>query len=404
MTTTKLNLETEARLDPSIHFDSPLGPNAYNPSHIFLTGSTGQLGGYLLGDLLRKTTAEMHCLVRGKDTDEAKARLIKNLQFYGRWEDEYTERIHPLLGNLSQKHFGLTEAHFQQLSGHIDAIFHSGGWVNNARPYEILKPTNVIGTTEAIRLATLTQMKPLHFVSSLATFFTRAHAGDNVVYETTVPEYDPNLKSGYIQSKWVADRLVQNAQSQGLPTSIYRPARITADSKTGQTKEVKDLLNLLIKCCIFMQKVPMLNVSIPMVPVDYISEAIVHLSHRPKSVGNAFHFINEEPIPWRELLSIIRGLGYEFVEMEYGAWRSELKKQVAQYPDKKFLKFLQVLLYMPNNLFFERPSFDLSNIHDGLAGTSIACPPIDQKLVSTYFDYFQKVEFLPTTEQLPISA
>lgn len=399
-----LNLEAEALLDPSIRFDAPLTANAHSPKHIFLTGSTGQLGGYLLGDLLASTTAEMHCLVRGENLEAAKERLIQNLQFYDRWQDDFAERIIPVLGDLAQVRFGLTEAQFSQLSGHIDAVYHSGGWVNNVRSYNILKPTNVTGTEEAIRLAALTQRKPLHFVSSLAIFFTNAHKGEDVVYETDRPKVDLTIKSGYIQSKWVADRLVQNAQSQGLPTTIHRPARITADSGTGKTKEVKDLLNLLIKSCLFIGKFPTLDIAIPMVPVDYISQSVVHLSQKPEALGKAFHFMNEDPIPWSLLLKVIRTFGYEFEEMDYQAWRRELKLQVAQNPDEKFLKFLQVLLYTPNNLFFDRPPFNLQNIRDGLAGTPITCPPVDEKLVSTYLAYFQQLGFLPPVERVPSLA
>jgi len=398
--TVSLNLEAEAVLDPGIRFDAPPAENASHPKHIFLTGGTGQLGGYLLGDLLRQTTADMHCLVRGRNPENAKARLIENLQFCGRWQSSFSERITPVLGDLSQERFGLDETSFRQLAGQIDVIYHSGGWVDNVRSYSLLKPVNVDGAEATIRLAALRQIKPVHFVSSLAVFFTDAHAASEVVHETDAPRYDPNIKSGYIQSKWVADRMVQTAQSRGLPASIYRPARVTADSQTGKTNAVKDLLSLFIKSCLYLKKYPTLDISIPMVPVDYLSQAIAQLSQREASLGKAVHFINDDPIPWCELCEIIRGLGYELEEVDYPAWRRELKRQIEQNPDKEFLKLIQALLYAPNNLFFDRPRFDMGNLRAGLAGSSVVCPPIDEKLVATYLAYFQQVGFLPPVDRV----
>ncbi len=402
--TNGLQLETEATLDPAIHFDAPLGPHAHDPQHIFLTGSTGLLGSYMLGDLLAQTTATMHCLLRGEDPAAAKARLIQNLQFCNRWQPHFDARINPIPGDLSRVRFGLTESTYAHLAAQIDVIYHSGGWVNNIYPYATLKPTNVGGTAEAIRLATLTQMKPLHFVSSLAIFFTPTYAGAEVVWETDRPQYDSTMKSGYIQSKWVADRLIQNAQRRGLPATIHRPARVTADSQTGKTNSVKDLLNILIKSCLFLQKFPNLDIAIPMVPVDYLSQAIVHLSQQGQSLGKAFHFISAEPIPWPQLLEAIRACGYTFEVLPYSSWRKALRGAVEQHPEHQFLKLLHALLYAPNNLFFDRPRFDMRHVEDGLAHSPVSAPPIDEKLIATYFTYFQQIGFLPRAEHMPSPA
>lgn len=399
-----LNLEAEATLDSAIRFDAPLGKNAYSPQHIFLTGSTGLLGCYMLGDLLAQTTATMHCLLRGESEESAKARLIQNLQSCNRWQESFAERIQPVLGDLSQPRFGLDEPTFHRLANQIDVIYHSGGWVNNIHPYATLKPTNVTGTEDAIRLATLTHRKPLHFISSLAIYFSPTYAGTDVVWESETPKYDPTIKSGYIQSKWVADRLVQTAQNRGLPAAIYRPARVTADSQSGRTNNVKDLLNMFIKSCLFLQKFPDLDITVPMVPVDYLSQAIVCLSQQHKSVSKAFHFISADPIPWPKLLDAIRACGYEFEVLEFTAWRQCLKEEIDQQPDHQFLKVLYALLYAPNNLFFDRPYFDMSNVRDGLAGTSVVSPAVDEKLIATYLGYFQQIGFLSSPTHAPSFA
>ena len=42
------------------------------------------------------------------------------------------------------------------------------------------------------------------------------------------------------------------------------------------------------------------------------------------------------------------------------------------------------------------PDFDCQNTLAGLAGTSIACPPIDSQVLEAYFSYFMRCGFLDT--------
>src|SRR3954471_2400076 len=62
------DLKAEAVLDPEISPEAVLPPTTLaEPAHIFLTGATGFLGSFLLAELLRRTRADVHCLVRARD-------------------------------------------------------------------------------------------------------------------------------------------------------------------------------------------------------------------------------------------------------------------------------------------------------------------------------------------------
>ncbi len=50
------------------------------------------------------------------------------------------------------------------------AIIHNGALVNHVLPYSVLKPANVNGTIEIIKLACLNVLKPLYFISSMSVF------------------------------------------------------------------------------------------------------------------------------------------------------------------------------------------------------------------------------------------
>ncbi|MFM6899326.1 MAG: thioester reductase domain-containing protein, partial [Microcystis panniformis] len=216
---------------------------------ILLTGATGFLGAYLLEELLQKTSADIYCLVRCSNIEEGKNRLQKNLEFYSLWQDDFNSRIVPIVGDLGKPLFGLSQLAFEGLAAIIDIIYHNGAWVNSARPYSTLKPVNVLGTQEVLRLASREQTKPVHFVSTLGVFL-----GDNQEEIGRITEMDSpnfvNLQGGYRQSKWVAEQLVMVAQKRGLPACIYRPSRIIGNSKTGINGNFQDFLCILLKGCI----------------------------------------------------------------------------------------------------------------------------------------------------------
>lgn len=399
--TNDIDLRAEAVLDPAIQFDRPLS-NWSAPKAIFLTGATGFLGAYLLGDLLQKTTADIYCLLRASDPQTGKQRLQSHLEFYSLWQENYNSRLIPVVGDLSQPLFGLAEQQFNELGALIDVIYHNGAMVNYLCPYSTLKASNVLGTEEALRLASITQTKPVHFVSSIAVFFSKAYSPGQEVLETEEPQYHASIKGGYKQSKWVAEKLVAIAKERGLPAAIYRPVRIMGDSKNGITGNFHDLLCSLLKGCIQIGRFPASDAAIDMVPVDYVSQAIVHLSQQKNSFGKAFHLTNPQPIALNSLFEGIHSLGYPLEQLPHDKWLAELERHAAAQPENELLSVLFLLVSSPNNIFAKKPNFSDRQTQAGLTDTSIACPIADKNLISTYFSYFQKSGYIaPPPEKLP---
>ncbi len=394
---TEIDFEAEARLDDSIQFPSPASASPTAPQNIFLTGATGFLGGYLLEEMLRRTAATVQCLVRATDAAAGEARLLKHLRNNGLWRDEFEGRIVAIPGDLSDPRFGLGESEFHDLAGSLDLIYHSAGWINMAFPYPRLKPINVEGTQEVLRLAGLETTKPVHFVSSIAVFFSEAHADSPVLYETDTPRYDPSLRGGYGKSKWVADRLVGHAGERGLPVTIHRPVRIMGHSRTGNISEMHDVLPLVLKGCLLLGKCPSWDIEVTLVPVDTISRSMVHLAGSADNFGKAFHYANPAPIRWATLMEVLRGIGYQLEEMPYDRWWQELKKatRATEPEEKAFFSSLLLSLTAPHFLFYKRPKFDDGNSRAGLAGTDIGCPPFDAALTRTYFEFWQNNGYMP---------
>ena len=389
-----LNLEAEAILDPAIEFKHPLSENWRNPKSIFLTGATGFLGAYLLDELLEKTTANIYCLVRCSHPEAGKQRLKSNLEFYSLWEPKFSDRIIPVVGDLSQPMLGCSQEQFSQLAEKLDVIYHSAALVNFFYPYSTLKPSNVKGTEEIIRLAGQAKTKPVHFISTVAVFFSQANYPDRKIKETD--RFNLNsLKGGYKQSKAVAECLINIAQERGMPACIYRVSRITGHSETGITGNLKDTLWSAIKICIELGKFPDVEAMENLVPVDYVSRAIVHLSMEEKSNGTAFQLSNIQPISWKELIKQIGDLGYNLEKITYEDWLLELKKYASSSRKKELEFWSRMLSSSKIKLFSKKPQFDASNAIAALTNTSITCPSVDRELLKTYFEYFQKIGYLP---------
>ena len=136
-----------------------------------------------------------------------------------------------------------------------------------------------------------------------------------------------------------------------------------------------------------------------MVPVDYASQAIVTLASRRESWGRAFHLFNHTPIEWAHMMDIFRSHGYPLEAMSYESWWRELKRRsqdTAETEDSwRAFSILILAMTAPHFLFYKRPEMDDSNTREGLAGSSVACGPVDEALISTYISFWQAHGYLP---------
>ncbi len=399
-----LNLNDEAVLDDEINPDKA---NAYpaQTASILLTGATGFLGAFLLNELLEQTSAGIYCLVRADGAEDGMRKIQKNLQFYSLWQEKYTDRIIPVIGDLSKPLLGLSASQFEKMARLIDVINHNGAVLNFVYPYSALKHTNVLGTKEILRLACQFKVKPLHYVSTDGVFDSSAYYGKEVK-ESEPIIYTEGIDLGYTQSKWVAEKLVTIARTRGLPVSIYRPPLIAGNSQTG-IWNTDDFTCRFIKGCIEMGSMPQMNSGITIVPVDYVSRAIVYLSRQKESQGLAFHLNNPNVSSWSEVANCIHAFGYPVRQISYNKWEAELIETVG-YGHNSLTGLLPFFLrrWSEEKLTFSelaqrRVKLNCQETVARLAATSIACPTVDSKLLNTYFSYLKSSGFLDAPQRKP---
>ena len=390
--------QAEITLDPTIYPPNPADQFTQKPANILLTGATGFLGIHLLAELLDKTAANIYCLIRCNNLEQAQEKIYAKLKTFQLWHESTSHRIIPVIGDLSQKRLGICEPDFLELADKIDVIYHNGAWVNAIYPYSILKPANVLGTEEILRLACLTKTKPVHFVSTISVF-SPTYAQGNLIQESDPLGIDHGLNAGYTQSKWVAEKLIMEARQRGLPVTIFRASRIIGHSKTGICN-TEDLFCRMIKGCIQLGMNPDFGDSTEdLTPVDYVSGAIVHLASQENSLGKAFHLLNPHPTLNCDLFNCIREMGYPLQSVSFEKWRLHLTEQCKISNDNALYTVLEN--FSDDNLFAgELAEFDYKNTLMGLKGTDFNFLPINQNVLTVYFDYFTKNGFLDKPREL----
>ena len=386
---TKLDLEAEAVLDESIQPENAI-PSQVILDNILLTGATGFIGAFLLYELLQTTEAKIHCLIRAENTEAARDKIKKSLESYNlyeQWQDSFSNRIIPIVGDLSQPLLGLDKNQFENLSAEIDTIYHNGAWVHHTSPYSLLKATNVLGTQEVLRLACKNKVKPVHFISTISVF-----AGTNqIIHENEPLDVNRTPAGGYAQSKWVAEKLVTIARQRNLPVSIYRVGAVSGHSQTGAYNR-NDFLYKMIQGCVQLGSAPIGNMILDIMPVDYVSQAIIHLSKQSQSWGKVFHLVHPQPVDVDVLFKQLNSMGYPVKRLPYQEWREKLLKIIENSPNHPLYAIASLFSANSGNSATEaKPlQFDAHNTLTGLANTSIICPAIDAQLLSTYIGYLMK--------------
>ena len=371
-------VRADALLPDDVCADLPAQPPRADAEAVLLTGATGFLGAHLLADWLRHSRAVLHCLVRAADPDAALARVRDNLRAYGLWEEGYAGRLVGVPGDLGQARYGLSARDFTALADTVDAVVHNGGLVNFLYPYEKLRPANVGGTLEALRLAGTGRPSALHLVSTLGVFLTPDRTG-GTVRETDRPDDCTGIGEGYNATKWAADALVRAARERGLTVTVHRPARITGHSVTG-TGNGDDYFTRLLRTFVQLGAVPDDRRSAR--PGPRRPRRRGHRPPLPDRVGGATTTTTTtRTITFAALAAALRAYGYPVRLLPYPRWRAALLAR----PDVPLAPFTP--LFGAGTPRRTQPDFDCSSTEAALAPAGLVCPPADERLIHTYLDW-----------------
>lgn len=352
-------------------------------NNVLLTGATGLLGVNLLSELLAKTSYQIYCLVREKKESDGLKRIKKRLKNSKLWQEQWHDRIIPIIGDLAEFNLGLSTKKFAELAQQIDLIYHCGAWVNIVYPYTFLRSANVEGTREIIKLACNGKTKPIFYISTTDVFSSHKIT---LINQDQMPD-GKHICGGYAQSKYVAEKLLITAQSRGIPITIFRPSNIINFSRPISSS-MPEFIPRMLKGCLQLSLFPEIEAILNLVPVDYISKTIVYLSQQELSLNNTFNLVNPRPLKWSQLLEWIKETNQKIEIVSYQEWYKKLQQVIHSKIDHELAPFLSLLKF-ENFLQRSLGSFEfeenktLQNLFN-----LVSCPCVNEKLLEAYFcDY-----------------
>jgi thioester reductase-like protein len=189
----------------------------------FVTGATGFIGRYLVGNLLKRngtaTSSPIYVLVR-KDSQKKFDAIAKKAG----WD---MKRISVVHGDMTLPKCGLTPAQLRSLSGKVKHFFHLAAIYDLTASPESQKAANIDGTQHALDLAAALKAGTFHHTSSIAA--AGLYPG---VFREDMFEEAEGLDDPYLRTKHDAESLVR--RETRFKWRIYRPGMVVGSRNCGK--------------------------------------------------------------------------------------------------------------------------------------------------------------------------
>jgi nucleoside-diphosphate-sugar epimerase len=357
--------------------------------YLLLTGATGLLGRYLLRDLLLEGKS-VAVLIRSRGRASAQERLQEVLHH---WQTELCANLpRPvcLEGDLTVADLGLTAQARRWANRHCAAVLHNAASLTffgkdpSSEPWH----SNLTGTANVLEFCRHAGIRHLHYMSTAYVCGNRP----GTILESEL-EHGFGFRNDYENSKYEAEKFVRSASFLESLT-VYRPAVIVGDSRTGYTTSYHNLYSYFQFAWMLRQYtnlqedgrwcVPVRlnltgNEGRNLIPVDWVSAVTTHLVLNPDHHGRTYHLTPLEPVTAREIEdAMCSHFGYygpRFVGPDGlgDGDLNEVEERFYEYVDR----------YTP--YWNKEPVFDCTNTRT--AAPHLPCPRIDIPCLHRLMDF-----------------
>ncbi|MBR5228016.1 MAG: amino acid adenylation domain-containing protein [Clostridia bacterium] len=296
------------------NIDSLLQNNIFNEQEKFncetheikdmmLVGATGFLGAHILYDYLKNYTGKVYCLMRGKNLEREKERLIKRLEFFF-GKDEITNmctRIEVVLGDITDS--TISELKIKEIDN-ITTVINSAACVKHFGSIEYFKRVNEYGPKNLAEFCKINNKRLIH-ISTLSVSGNILETGQieqvdikpDTLYNETNLYIGQNLDNVYAYSKFMGEKVIYDYILEGLDAKIMRMGNLTGRSNDGkfQPNVEENAFANRLKTIIEMGVLPdnILSFYLEFTPIDYAARAVMLLSQTGKRY-NTYHIFNHK--------------------------------------------------------------------------------------------------------------
>ena len=307
------------------HFDTQ---QLIAPRHTLLTGASGFVGIHLLEQLLITSDACIHCPIRCEHPAAGLARLQQISERYQVviQENDWS-RVRVYVSDLCEANMGIEAQAYGELCGLIDLVVHSASAVNFIMPYSYMRTHNVEGLRHLLRFCGMGKTKALMLMSTISIYsWGHRYTHKRRVFESdSIDENLPAIRHdlGYVQSKWVMEKIADLAASKGLPLMTFRLGYATCHSRTGACADYQ-WWGRFIKTCLEKGRVPDLQkMREGLTTVDYMAQAVAHIAHQPAALGKKFNLCQttRNDLDLKQFCARVgRHYGRRLLEVPYKQW------------------------------------------------------------------------------------
>lgn len=267
---------------------------------IFVTGFPGFIAARLVERLANSET-QFFLLVEERFLEQAMERvsLIAETALVP------PENFALVAGDITQSDLGISGEDLETILFETTDVFHLAAVYDLAVEKDLAFRVNLEGTKNVNSFAQkVSELRRYNYISTCYVAGRR----EGRIAETEL-EHTAGFRNYYEETKYLAEVEVERLKAE-LPVTIYRPAVVVGDSKTGETAKYDGIYHLIR----YLRKAPMvlrvLNVGNPkvrlnLVPVDFVVDAIAALSTDKAAVGRTLALADPSPLTTAELFDVI---------------------------------------------------------------------------------------------------
>ncbi|TFZ03812.1 SDR family oxidoreductase [Ramlibacter humi] len=359
--------------------------------HYFVTGATGFIGKRLVRKLLERKGSVVHFLIRR----ESEGKVAALREYWG----VPASRAVPVFGDLTAKKLGVAADELKALKGQVDHVYHLAAVYDLEADEESQVAVNIDGTRHAVEFAKAVDAGHFHHVSSIAA----AGLYEGVFREDMFDEAE-NYEHPYFMTKHESEKVVRTECK--VPWTVYRPAMVVGDSQSGEMdkidgpyyffKLIQRMRQLLPP---WMPAVGLEGGRVNIVPVDFVVDALDHISHLEGTKGRCYHLV--DPVGYRvgDVLDIFSRAAHAprmnlFINAALLGFipKSVKKGLMAVAPVRRIRNAVMKDLGLPEDMltFVNYPTrFDCRETLAALKGAGIACPNL-KDYAWRLWDYWER--------------
>ncbi|WP_405279065.1 SDR family oxidoreductase, partial [Methanobrevibacter sp.] len=299
--------------------------------NVLLTGVTGFLGIHVLYEYIKNETGTIYCMLRKGSFDSCEDRLIDLMDYY------FNEDLTDLIGSriiLSEGDITSLDD-FKKLEDYpIDTIINCAAIVKHYTADDYIFKVNVDGVINGLKFAQSRdniKYVQISTVSVLSGYSENEEAYPDVRFNERTLYYEQDLTNKYLGSKFLAERMVLEAATKGLPVKIIRVGNLMSRYSDGVFQKnydtnaflnnIKAIKNLKALTPNMSQEV------VEMSPIDCVARGVLELSKTPNKC-RVFHCMNNKYILNSDIINVLNTYGYDIKEVSNEEFKEIYEKNM----------------------------------------------------------------------------